>query len=78
MDDRITDLYRLPHIEEYEDVHLLTLWENCVSLEVQLESAKERMSGQDRQVLECYLAMRDDLEHETVKTAMRWSKQNYM
>ncbi len=78
MDQGITDLYRLPNIAEYEDLHLLTLWENCALLENQLESVKDRMSEPDRQVLECYLAMRDDLEHETVKAAMRWSRQNYM
>lgn len=74
MESQITDLYRLPNIAEYEDVHLMTLWENCAVLEQQLEAVKDRMSDHDRQLLEAYLHMRDDLEHETFKTALRWGK----
>ena len=76
MENGITDLYQLPNITEYEDVHLLTLWENCVSLEEQLEAVKDRMSDYDRQLLECYINMRNDLEQETVKAAIRWGKQH--
>lgn len=78
MDDRITDLYKVPDIADYEDLHLLTLWESCAVLEDKLEAVKSRMSQQDRQLLEAYIDLRNDLEVETVKTALRWGKAHYM
>jgi len=78
MDNGIMNLYQLPNIGKYEDVHLLSLWENCAAMEEQLEAVKDRMSDHDRQILECYLDMRNDLEYETFKTALRWGKKHYL
>ena len=40
MENRVTDLYKLPHISEFENVHLQTLWESCVAMEDRLEAVK--------------------------------------
>ncbi len=77
MDERILDLYRLPNISEYEDVCLLSLRENCAVLEARLQEIIERLPEQDRRIIEAYLDMRNDLEVETVKTALRWGKRHY-
>lgn len=77
MDDRIMDLYRLPDISEYEEVHLLTLRENCAILEAQLQDIVDCLPEHSRQILEAYMDMRNDLEVETVKAALRFGKRNY-
>lgn len=68
------DMYRLPDIANHEDVHLLALRENCAVLEMQLQEVMDRLPDQDRYILAAYIGMRDDLEVETVKTALRLGK----
>lgn len=77
MEDRITDLYRLPNITEYEDVHLLTLVDNCAVLEAQVCAIAQTLPDEKRQVIEDYISTRNDLEVETVKVALRWGKRHY-
>lgn len=77
MDDRITGLYQLPDISQYEDVRLLSLKENCAMLEAQVYDILPRLSEQDRYVIEAYIGLRDDLEYETVKAALRCGKRYY-
>ena len=40
MEDRILNFYKAPNIAEYEDIHLLSLWENCAAIEEKLEVVK--------------------------------------
>lgn len=77
MDQRLEGLYHIPNIADYEDVCLQTLRENCVVLEAQLVELSERLSEQDRQIIEAYLEVRDELEFQSVKTALRWGKRHY-
>lgn len=74
MDDRLMDLYKLSDVNDDEDVHLLTLRENCAVLESQLMDIALQLDNKDRQILEGYIDMRNDLEFETVKAAMLWAK----
>lgn len=77
MDDRIKDMYYLPNIENYEDVHLLTLAESCAVLEERVCEIAKTLPNKKRQVIEAYISMRNDLEVESIKTALRWGKRNY-
>lgn len=77
MDDRMKDLYRVPDIEKYENIHLETLSEGCAVLEERVLAILQTLPEQKRQVIEEYIHMRDDLEVETVKVALRWGKQHY-
>ena len=77
MDDEILSFYRMSDIAKYEDIHLLSLRDNCAAMEDRLEAVKERMPEHDRQILECYLDIRNDLEYETFKTALRWGRDQH-
>lgn len=77
MEDRLVDLYSVPNIEQYEDIHLMTLREHCLALESKLEDIKMRMDDKDRQALESYIDMRNELEFQSIKTALRWGKLHY-
>ena len=74
MDHRLEALYHIPNITDYEDICLQTLREHCASLENRLQELSERLSEQDRQIIKAYLDIRDELEFQSVKTALRWEK----
>ena len=77
MDRSLGDLYRLPNIGEYADMNLLVLSERCAVLEEQVLAIVRALPEEKRYVIEAYIGIRDDLEVETVKTALRWGKQHY-
>ncbi len=72
MNDPLLDFYQLPDIEKYENFHLQTLSEQCDILEEQLRAIIAPLPEKDRSVIEAYLDMRNDLEVETIRTALRW------
>lgn len=77
MDQRLEVLYEIPNIADYEDTCLQTLRESCASLENQLQELSEQLPEHDRQIIEAYLNIRDELEFQSVKTALRWGKRHY-
>ena len=77
MEEHIKDMYKLPYIAEYEDIHLLTLSEHCAVLEEQVFEMIKTLPEQNRQIIADYIRTRDDLELETFKTALRWGKEHY-
>lgn len=77
MDGEITDLYKLPDIGRYENIHLLTLSETCSALEEQIYEIASSLPDKQRHIIEAYISTRNDLEVETFKTALRWGKVHY-
>lgn len=77
MDERIADLYKVPNVEQYEDLHLLSLSETCAVLEEKVLKILQTLPENKRQIIQAYIYARDDLEVESVKTALRWGKHNY-
>lgn len=71
MKERLSDFYQGLGIEECEDVHLLTLREQCDTLEYQIYDILDRISDHDRYVIETYIDLRNDLEVESIKDAIR-------
>ena len=74
MNERLNDLYRIPDRVLPQEVHLLDLAEQCAQLEQRVRDVTERLSGDDRELLSSYLDMRDELEYQTVKLALRFRK----
>lgn len=77
MSDQLKDLYRMPNIDAYEDIHLLTLSENCAALEEQVSIIAKSLTNKEQNIIKAYIDMRNDLEFETVKTALQWGKRHY-
>ncbi len=77
MDGQVANLYKLPNIDEYQDLDLLTLSESCAALEEQVHMIAQCLPDKERQIIEAYISTRNDLEVETVKTALRWGKWHY-
>ena len=77
MDEGIKNLYKLPNISKYEDIHLLTLSENCARLEEQVYQLADTLPAQQRQIIEAYILTRNDLETETFKAAFRFGRAHH-
>lgn len=74
MKERLYDFYHGLGISECEDVRLLTLREQCDTLEYQIDDILNRISDHDRYIIEAYIDLRNDLEVESIKTALRLGK----
>lgn len=74
MDERLNDLFYAPRQYLPQDVYLQDLAEQCAHLEERVRVLAEKLSDDDRELLECYLDLRDELEYQSVKTALRFSK----
>ena len=74
MDERLNDLYDAPGQYLPQDVYLQDLAEQCAHMEERVRALAEKLSDDDRELLECYLDLRDELEYQSVKTALRFSK----
>ena len=55
MEERIIELYHVPNLSEYQDIHLLELREHCAAPEEKVFAVLERLPEQDRQAFEAYL-----------------------
>lgn len=74
MDNRLTDLYQIPEHVLPQDIYLSDLSEQCARLEERVRVIAGRLPPKERQVLESYLDIRDELEFQSVKVAMQFGK----
>ena len=74
MDERLTDLYTIPEGVLPQDIYLLDLSEQCSRLEIQVRSIAQMLPAKQRQVIEAFLELRDELEFQSVKVAMQFGK----
>ncbi len=77
MADILEDFYKLPNIAAYENLSLQTLSEQCCAYEEKVIQMMAHLSTYDQHLLKTYIALRNDLEVETFKAALRWGKQHY-
>lgn len=77
VNNQLEDFYKLPNIREYEDLCLQSLSEQCAAYEEKVYGMMSRLSQRDKEVLETYITLRNDLEAETFKVALRWGKMHY-
>lgn len=74
MDGRLEDLYTIPEGVLPQDIYLLDLSEQCARLEQQVKSIAQTLPTKQRHVIEAFLELRDELEFQSVKIAMRYGK----
>ena len=74
MDRRLSDLYTLADPQEQQDLYLLELRDHCARLENQLLEAAEQQSFEWQMMIEGYIAVRDELDFQSVKAALRFAK----
>lgn len=77
MKENLQNFYRLPNICKYEDVSLQALSEQCSAYEEKVRTIISRLPERDKEILEDYIDLRNDLEAETFKAALRWGKLHY-
>lgn len=74
MDGRLRDLYALPDDGNQQEIYLQDLSLQCAHLEERVRHSMESMPISQRQLLEDYIAVRDELEFQSVKRALRFGK----
>lgn len=74
MDDRILDLYKLSDREKSHEMYLMDMREQCAGMERRVFEILEKLSTEDRQIVEAYLDIRNELEFQSVKAALKFSK----
>ena len=74
MDDRLLDLYALADREYLSQVYLQELSEQCGHLELQVREMMENLPLTQQQILESYMDLRNELEYQSVKAAIRMAK----
>jgi len=74
VNEKLKDLYQIPERVLPQDLYLQDLAEQCAHLEERIRALAGKLPAEDRDVLENYLDVRDELEFQSVKTALRFSK----
>ena len=74
MDNRLKDLYTIPDQVVEQDIYLLDLSEQCAVLEERVRSLARILPTEQRDIIEAFLDIRDELEFQTVKVAMKFGK----
>ena len=70
MDQRLYSFYDHPDIKHCENVHLMSLAENCAATEEQLLAIMKTLPPKQQAVIRAYIDYRNDLEVESIKAAM--------
>jgi len=74
VEERLNDLYDAPGQYLPQDVYLQDLAEQCAGLEARVRALAEQLSAEDRLLQESYIDRRDELEYQSVRAALRFSK----
>ena len=74
MDSRLKNLYTIPEQVVEQDIYLLDLSEQCAVLEERVRNLARTLPPKQRALLEDYLLLRDELEFQSVKIAMKFGK----
>lgn len=74
MTEHLDGLYHLQEPLSEQELYLQDLAEQCAVLEEQVRQMAENMPVQKRHLIEDYIAMRDDLEVQSVRKAIRFGK----
>lgn len=74
MDSRLKDLYTIPERVAEQECYLQDLSEQCAVLEERVRSIAQTLPWKQQAVIEDYLQIRDELEVQSVKVAMKFGK----
>lgn len=74
MDSRLKDLYTIPHHVVEQDSYLLDLSEHCAVLEEKVRILSRTLPTEQRYIIEAFLDVRDELEFQSIKVAMKFGK----
>ena len=74
MESRLSDIYRIPERVVPQDIYLLDLSEQCAVLEERVRALAHSLPEDQRQTIEAFLDLRDELEYQSGKCAMAYGK----
>lgn len=74
MEARLADLYPLADRELQGQIYLQDLSEQCAHLELQVLKIMQKLPPSERQILQAYIDLRNELEFQSVKIAMKLAR----
>lgn len=74
MDNRLFNLYRIPDSILPQDIYIQDLSEQCACLEHRIRDLIDNYPDEQRQLIERYIDIRDELEFQSVKLAIKLGK----
>ena len=74
MEDRLRDLYSSSYASDPQEIYLEDLAVHCAHVEERLRAIMPSMPEKQRQIVEEYMSLRNELEFYTVKRALHFSK----
>lgn len=74
MDQRLNALYTIPQSILPQEIHLEDLSQQCAEIEQQLRDRISSFPAETQALLDLYISLRDELEFQTAKQAMRYGK----
>ena len=74
MDGRLKDLYTIPEHVLPQELYLVDLSEQCARMEERVRNIASRLPPKEKQIIEAFLDIRDELEFQSVKVAMQFGK----
>ncbi len=74
MNDILRDLPELPEENLEQDYYLMELRQQCADLEERVQEILNGLADSERCTLQSYIALRDELEFQSVKQALRFRK----
>ena len=74
MDNRLSDFYDLQKKYGESNDYLLSLREECGRLEYQILVAAEDVPQNLKTLIQSYIAIRDELDFQSVKVALRFGR----
>ena len=70
------DLCQAADIKKATSVNLTAMAERCSVLEDRVYALLDRLSAEDRALLQDYIESRNDLEQASIQAALRWGMQH--
>ncbi len=74
MNSNLQDLYHLPAEALEADYYLLELVEQAGALEIRIQELIDQLSVEQGMILKAYMEIRDELELQSVKRALKFGK----
>ena len=74
MTDEVRDLFAMPESVLPQDIYLMDLLNQCSAMESRVLMIAGKLSDEERQIIELYIDLRNEVELYSMRQAMRYGK----
>lgn len=74
MTDEVRNLFAMPESVLPQDIYLMDLLNQCSAMESRVLMIAGKLSDEERQIIELYIDLRNEVELYSMRQAMRYGK----